>query len=269
MKIFFKKHLPLVRKVAERCLESRSFKVAFRRGVLTLDDLISEGFFGLLHAVENYNDVSGIQFWTFAEHRVRGAMLDYLRKVLHINRTFLEHQKILDRCLAESREVTPDAYARLGNVSTDVAERRLTHFGYDPLNSFYISFNLNSGIDSLGQGDGDLILSKRQFGFFSQVETPENYSSRSHFGALLQSIIDELSGENGHSKVDIRKLFEMYYGQDLTMLAIAECFSVTEGWISKIISQTIPLIREKLRSRLGETVFNELENGISGDIFKM
>ncbi len=67
-------HLPQVRYIAERMLAKLPPSV-------DRDDLIGAGVLGLLDAVEKYDELRGVQFKTYAETRIRGAMLDSLREL--------------------------------------------------------------------------------------------------------------------------------------------------------------------------------------------
>ncbi|HSR52282.1 MAG TPA: FliA/WhiG family RNA polymerase sigma factor [Acidobacteriota bacterium] len=67
-------HLPQVQVIA------RSVAVRYRPE-LELDELVSAGFFGLVDALEKFDASKGIQFKTYAEFRIRGAILDRLRKL--------------------------------------------------------------------------------------------------------------------------------------------------------------------------------------------
>jgi|SRR5581483_3493277 len=67
-------HLPQVRLLATRLRKRCPHQVE-------LDDLISAGTLGLIRAVDRFQSQRGYQLKTFAEHRIRGAMLDYLRQL--------------------------------------------------------------------------------------------------------------------------------------------------------------------------------------------
>lgn len=82
-------HLPQVELLARR--QHR------KRPQIELDDLISAGTIGLIQAVDRYDPSRNLKLKTFAEHRIRGAMLDYLRQLGPLPRTVREFQKRRDR----------------------------------------------------------------------------------------------------------------------------------------------------------------------------
>ena len=69
----------------------------------SLDELIQAGRVGLLSAIEKFNTkkTNGGGFGTFAEHKIRGAILDYIRNNLPVSRTMLEDAKKFDRVKKE------------------------------------------------------------------------------------------------------------------------------------------------------------------------
>ena len=73
------KHGVLVERVARRLVLRTGLSSAY-------DDLWSAGALGLLEAVRRFDAERGVTFETFAEHRIRGAMLDELRRMDHLPR---------------------------------------------------------------------------------------------------------------------------------------------------------------------------------------
>ena len=54
---------------------------------VTFDDLAGAGTVGLIQAVDRFDDTRGLKFKTYAQHRIRGAMLDFLRSQDPLSRT--------------------------------------------------------------------------------------------------------------------------------------------------------------------------------------
>lgn len=86
-------HLPQVELLARR-LHRRCPQVE-------LDDLIQAGTIGLIQAVDRYDESRGYLLKTIAEHRIRGALLDYLRQVDPLPRSIRRFQKQRDAAIAE------------------------------------------------------------------------------------------------------------------------------------------------------------------------
>ena len=86
-------HLPQVELLARR-LHRRCPQVE-------LDDLIQAGTIGLIQAVDRYDESRGCLLKTIAEHRIRGALLDYLRQIDPLPRNISRFQKQRDAAIAE------------------------------------------------------------------------------------------------------------------------------------------------------------------------
>ena len=118
-------HLPQVDLLARR-LHRRCPQVE-------LDDLISAATIGLIQAVDKFDTTRGLKLKTLAEHRIRGAMLDYLRQVDPLPRNVRQFQKRRDAAIAafeacgerpamesvaQALGVTPRKYAQLSLAIT-------------------------------------------------------------------------------------------------------------------------------------------------------
>ncbi|AKF06926.1 sigma-70 family RNA polymerase sigma factor [Sandaracinus amylolyticus] len=107
---FVEEHAPLVRKIALRVRAELDL-------TCELDDLIAFGYHGLLEARGRFDETRGVLFSTFAYYRIRGAILDGVRKMAYLPRRI--HQKrraaeAIDWAIeaeGEARATTPEARA--------------------------------------------------------------------------------------------------------------------------------------------------------------
>src|ERR1700761_2171917 len=98
-------YAPLIRFIAQ--------KIAVRLPAnIELDDLISSGVIGLMDAIEKYDPTRDNKFKTYAEFRIRGAILDELRAQDWVPRSVRDKAKMLDRALIELE-------AQLGRAATE------------------------------------------------------------------------------------------------------------------------------------------------------
>src|SRR5271165_5750842 len=72
---------------------------------IELDDLISSGVIGLMDAIEKYDPTRDNKFKTYAEFRIRGAILDELRAQDWVPRSVRDKAKLLDRCYSKIEQV--------------------------------------------------------------------------------------------------------------------------------------------------------------------
>lgn len=103
-------HLPqvelLARKLHRRCQQ------------VELDDLISAGTIGIIGAVDRFDPTRNCKLKTLAEHRIRGAMLDYLRQLDPLPRAVRQFQKRRDAVTTTSDNPTPDELAAILGLPT-------------------------------------------------------------------------------------------------------------------------------------------------------
>ena len=90
----FLKYIPLLKFIAGR--------IAMRLPPhIDINDIISAGALGLIDAVEKFDETKGIKFKTYAEFRVRGAMLDSLRNMDWVSRSVRKSATVLEKAFAE------------------------------------------------------------------------------------------------------------------------------------------------------------------------
>lgn len=101
-------HLPQVEYLARR-LHARCTQVE-------LDDLIQAGTIGLIQAVDRYDPSRGTLLKTLADHRIRGALIDYLRQIDPLPRTVRAFQKRRDALQQARPGIEPQELAKLLGV---------------------------------------------------------------------------------------------------------------------------------------------------------
>ena len=90
----FLKYIPLLKFIAGR--------IAMRLPPhIDINDIISAGALGLIDAVDKFDETKGIKFKTYAEFRVRGAMLDSLRNMDWVSRSVRKSATVLEKAFAE------------------------------------------------------------------------------------------------------------------------------------------------------------------------
>jgi RNA polymerase sigma factor for flagellar operon FliA len=217
-------YLPLVRSVVGRLAMTLPDHV-------DEDDLNSAGLVGLLQALRNYDPASGTSFETYARLRVRGAMLDELRRMDWVPRTVHEKARRIQETLSELEQKhgrTPTELEMAQALKLSVAEYTALLDEVRPasfvcLDAAYASENGDTGnlYELVGNPDDD--------------DPVEEVSRRE----LKQVILARLK----HLPEMQRKVLALYYGEDLHLREIAEVFGVTESRICQIHAQAILSIR--------------------------
>ena len=217
-------HLPQVKFIAERLAAKLPPSV-------DLDDLIGAGMLGLLDAVEKYDPKKGVMFKTYAEMRVRGAMLDSLRDLDWAPRSMRRRAREVEAAYVEAersrgRATESDVAAILGISVTEFhkllgALRGLTITGF------------NSS-DEDENGPGQHLPS-------DQAHTPLAVYERAEVQSHLAEAIDRLPSRE-------RQVVALYYVEELTMKEIGAVLGVTESRVSQIHTQAVIRLRTWLAS---------------------
>jgi RNA polymerase sigma factor for flagellar operon FliA len=195
------------------------------------DDLNSAGLIGLLQALRNYDPSSGSSFETYARLRVRGAMLDELRRMDWVPRTVHEKSRKIQDTIAQVEQ-------RLGRVPTDAEVARAMNLSaaeYGDLlaeirPATFVCLDAACNVDGCDSGSlCDVVADP-------SAEGPVEQVSRNELKQIILQRLKELPATQ-------RKVLALYYGEDLHLREIAELLGLTESRICQIHSQAILSIR--------------------------
>lgn len=199
------------------------------------DDLYSVGLIGLLQALRNYNPACGTSFETYARVRVRGAMLDELRRMDWVPRTIHEKARKL-------KEVLGDLEQKLGKTPTEAQMAKAMNLSpkeYEELLDEVrpAAFVCLDAVSSSEDGDSgplyEVIADQTHEGPVEKVSNNE-----------LKEVIFERLKELPEMQ---RKVLALYYLEDMHLREIAEVFGLTESRICQIHAQAILAIRAYLQ----------------------
>ena len=196
------------------------------------DDLVGYGTFGLIDAIDKFDLLKGVKFETYASLRIRGAILDQIRKMDWIPRTLRQKQKKIDM-----------AYQKLeleqGRVGTDEEIAKEIGISTEELSSWQNQTkvtNLISLDEFLEQGAEVRVDSDAS----SQFEQPERVMEKEEMKKVLIETL-ELLTENE------KKVITLYYYEELTLKEISRILEVSESRVSQLHTKAL----QKMRQRLG------------------
>ncbi|OIP65190.1 MAG: FliA/WhiG family RNA polymerase sigma factor [Nitrospirae bacterium CG_4_9_14_3_um_filter_53_35] len=202
-----------------------------------LEDLINSGVIGLMDAVEKFDPSRNIQFKTYAEFRVRGAMLDDLRSRDWIPRSVRQKSAVLEKTYAEIEQ-------RVGRPASDEEVAGALNITMD---DFYDLLNRTRGLSlvSIEPEDEDSGISRkiRESLVADAEENPFNVLKKKELQMLMAKAIGELPD---HEK----KVVSLYYYDELTMKEIGKVLNITESRVSQIHTKAMLRMRGKLRRYL-------------------
>jgi len=207
-------HIPLLRHIVGRM----SFD---GHGALDRDDLYGFGMLGLISAADAWDPSRGLKFSTFAYTRIRGAILDELRRMDFLPRGRREKVRELD-----------------------AAVRRLEHENGAPPSPEEIATALEVSVDEVDE----ILMSAR-----SAAETSLDEGDESPLGALLddprctspvgsaewEETREQLAGCIGELSEQEQTVITLYYSEELLLKEISEILGVTESRVSQIHSRAL------------------------------
>jgi len=217
-------HAPLVKRIAYHLLSRLPDSVQ-------VDDLIQAGMLGLLEAIKNYDSSQGASFDTYAGIRIRGSMLDEVRRCDWTPRSV--HKK--SRMVSDAIRTIEN---RTGREARDVEVAEYLGITIDEYN--HILQDSSScrifSVEELAE-DGDHYLDEA----LDREEGPAEGLSREGFQRALAAAIMSLPERE-------RLVISLYYDEELNLREIGEVLNISESRVSQISSQAVL----RLRSRLSE-----------------
>lgn len=199
------------------------------------DDLVGYGTFGLIDAIDKFDLLKGVKFETYASLRIRGAILDQIRKMDWIPRTLRQKQKKIDQAyqkleLEQGRMGTDEEVAEEIGISTE----ELINWQ----NQTKVT-NLVSLDEFLEQGSEVRVETDSS----SHFEQPERVMEKEEMKQVLIETLQQLT-ENE------RKVITLYYYEDLTLKEISHILEVSESRISQLHTKALQKMRTKLGSQM-------------------
>ena len=220
-------HLGLVYHVARQLSRARAMD-------LELDELVSAGTIGLIEAFNNFDQSRGLAFSTFAAPRIRGAMLDEMRRQDHVPRSVRRRVRELSSATeALTREMgcvpEPALIARRMGVDLD------TYFRWQ------------------WEGDGARFVPLERT---AEGATPGSRISTEHIEAAVEPEVDERLThveEVARLRTAIaalppteRQVLSLYYFEDLKLAEIAQILGVSESRVSQIRGRAVLRLRDAM-----------------------
>jgi len=216
-------YAPLVKLVAGKLGMYLGYNVEF-------DDLVGYGVFGLIDAIDKFDYGKGVKFETYASLRIRGAVLDQIRRMDWIPRTVRQKQKMLESALKKVEE-------RTGRPATDEEIAQELEISEDELGALYNETKV-SNILSLDEymEQGEVRVEPKADKDYMQ---PEKMMEKEELKRLLLEVIMTLTDKE-------KQVITMYYYEDLTLKEISRVLEVSESRVSQLHSKALMKMRQRL-----------------------
>ena len=225
-------YTPLIKYIAARLATRLPSHVA-------LDDLISCGTIGLIDAIEKFNPGKKVQFKTYAEFRIKGAMLDELRSLDWVPRSVRRKVTNLEKTYSELEK-------KLGRPATDEETAKALELTLD---GFYKLLDETKTVSFM---DIDMLRHKNPVPddrgtiaetFAADGTDPFAALNIAEVRSVIANAINELPEKE-------QLTVSLYYFDELTMKEIGEVLGYTESRISQMHSKAMLRLRSKLKNKL-------------------
>ena len=195
------------------------------------DDLISYGIFGLIDAIDKFDMSKNVKFETYASLRIRGAILDQIRKMDWIPRTVRQRQRKIDEAIKQIE-------MRTGKTATD--EEIAVELGVsgDELLNWQSQLKVTNvvSLSEFEETGQEPIIETVNKNRFSQ---PEDVVEEQE---LKQKLVESLKLLTEKE----RRVIELYYYEDLTLKEISLVLEVSESRVSQLHTKALLKMRKKM-----------------------
>ncbi|MCK9216534.1 MAG: FliA/WhiG family RNA polymerase sigma factor [Firmicutes bacterium] len=200
------------------------------KNTVDYDDLVSYGIFGLIDAIDKYDLSRGVKFDTYAQIRIRGAIIDFLREADWIPRSVRQKAKEIELAYDEiesekGESATDKEVAEKLGVSLEEFHKRINSIS---------SYTLVSLDDYLEQSRETSFKSERL------DDSPEKVIEREELKIIIAGFIDNLPEKE-------KSIITLYYFEELTYKEIGSILSISESRVSQLHTKAIIRLKKNLK----------------------
>lgn len=200
-----------------------------------MDDIINEGILALIDAINRYDLSKNIKFETYATIRVKGAIIDYVRKQAWTPRRVNKNKKLIDNAekeLSNKLGRTPTEIEISDYLKIDLPE-------YNKIISETYNVNLLSFEDLINQ------LSQKNVSISDSELSPEDNYAKNEMETVLSEAIDNLNEKE-------KLVISLYYKEEIKLKDIANILKISNSRASQIHSQALQKLNETITKYLEE-----------------
>ncbi|MCM1568810.1 MAG: FliA/WhiG family RNA polymerase sigma factor [Roseburia sp.] len=224
-------YAPLVKLVAGRLSMYLGYNVEY-------EDLVSYGIFGLIDAIDKFDYLKEIKFETYASLRIRGSILDQIRKMDWIPRTIRQKQKKIDAVIREVEQET-------GRSATDEEIAKGLGISEDEYTDWQSQMKI-TGLVSLNEymEQGSDVSQDYGRHTAASFETPEENIEKKELTRVLGEALALLTEKE-------QKVITLYYYEELTLKEISHILEVSESRISQLHTRALQKMKSKMGNYMG------------------
>ncbi len=202
---------------------------------ITKDDLHAIGSMGLIDAAKKFDVKKGVQFKTYSVPRIRGAILDELRRYTLGGQTLCRKARQIEqatKAIEIRKEGESASEEELAN-ELGITKEKLNKMMTEVSRSFLISLDEPTYSDNSSTSFADTIEDQKML-------TPDLFIENKERKRLMQEVIQELPEQE-------KKVLVLYYFEEMTLREIGLVLSVSESRVSQIHTKAILRLRSRLK----------------------
>lgn len=199
------------------------------------DDLVGYGTFGLIDAIDKFDYSKGVKFETYASLRIRGAILDQIRKMDWIPRSIRQKQRKMDQAY-QSLEI------RYGRAANDEEIASELDISVDELENWQNQTKVTN-IISLDEFMEQGTESKVEQSLTAEFDRPDKIIEKQELKELLVKTLETLTEKE-------KRVIILYYYEELTLKEISKVLEVSESRISQLHTKAL----QKMKLKLGNNI---------------
>jgi RNA polymerase sigma factor for flagellar operon FliA len=222
-------HAPLIKYIVNRIAQRLPSHV-------DLDDLMNTGVIGLMDAIEKYNPEKNCKFKTYAEFRIKGAILDQLRSLDWVPRSVRQKSRRLEAAYNQMEQ-------KLGRAASD--EEVAHELGVE-IRKFHELLNQVRGISlvNLDEVRSASDLEKKNLIDVLEDTSGDDPLTSLNFDEMKKTVAEAI----GNLPEKERLVISLYYYDELNMKEIGKILDITESRVCQIHTKAVLRLRAKLKS---------------------
>ncbi len=195
------------------------------------DDLVSYGIFGLIDAIDKFDMDKNVKFETYASLRIRGSILDQIRKMDWIPRTVRQRQRKID-------EAMKTVEMRTGKTATDEEIAIELGVSGDELVNWQSQLKVTNVV-SLNEFEEQGQEPTMEFAGQNRFSQPEAVVEEQELKGKLAEALEILTEKE-------RRVVELYYYEDMTLKEISFILEVSESRVSQLHTKALAKMRKTM-----------------------
>ncbi len=223
-------YAPLVKVVAGRLSMYLGYNVEY-------DDLVGYGVFGLIDAIDKFDKTKDVKFETYASLRIRGSILDQIRKMDWIPRTVRQRQKKIEQAIKEIEGET-------GKTASDAEIAGKLGVSEDEYAEWQAQMAVTNVVSLNEFQDSGAEPPIHEASVQDRTPGPEEAVEKEELKKMLAESLELLTEKE-------RKVILLYYYEELTLKEISNVLEVSESRISQLHVRALQKMRTKLGKYMG------------------